>query len=144
MVGAMFLAASYWYVNIRGTKLELPQVPHEEVCATCGGKRADTTKGRLTMQYATNEVGQHHHHHHDQQQGNGYFTHSCANNTSFSLAAAATTTNVSTTGDAAAAARQEGGECSIYSGTTQREVFQGEPLAMIPNLPNSNGHAHQH
>lgn len=129
-------------MNIRGTKLELPQVRHEEVCSACGGKRTDTNEGRLTMQYATNELAKHHH---DQQHDNGYFTHSCANNTSLSVtAAAATTTNVSTTGDAVSAARREGGECSIYSGSTQREVFQGEPLAMIPNVPNSNGHAHQH
>ncbi|CUE61594.1 formate/nitrite transporter, putative [Bodo saltans] len=133
LLGAMFLALVYWYVNIHGTKLELPEVPHEvTTCCECGA--STTTKSvattgddaaRTTIPPPEQQQNPHSHHHHHQETG-GYFTHSCAN-TSFSAAVAAAPTATPTNFDGRGSQQVQG------------EPLVMEPLVMSNNLPHTSG-----
>jgi formate transporter len=76
LIGAMFLAASYWYVNIHGTKLELVEVPHKiATCCECGSTNTKVVEDPVKAKA--------HQQQHEQEEG--YFTHSCAHNESFAV-----------------------------------------------------------
>lgn len=150
LIGAMFLAFVYWYINIHGTKLELAHVPHEEivVCTANGGATSSSCchcDSAATM--SVSQLKQHHkQHHHTATTGGAtegdaapsavhhYFLHSTANESSFALGSAATTTTTTTTTTIGAG----GGGGGSRDAIGDQRIYQGEPLVLTAATTTSN------